>query len=129
MSNPANGKGIIAYALVDTGATDNVFPADCALRLGHNLKAVLSKTICTANNKTKAYPHTSKVEVLDVFSNGYPNKDKVLYSLPAQHIDYTEGLGQFLLGQNNFLNEFILKIDYPNKNFSIRHPLFYKKEN
>ena len=128
VTNPENGKGIIAYALIDTGATYNAFPAECASRLGHNLKSMSPKTICTANNKTKAYPHTSKVEVLGVFANGYPDKDKILYSLPEQRIDYTEGLGQFLLGQNNFLSEFVLTIDYPKKSFSIRHPFFAKKK-
>ncbi len=117
--NPSNGNSIITNALVDTGAFDSAFPAECAPRLGHDLKSVRPKIIRTSNGKTHAYPHTSTVDVLDILPDGNPDLNKILYSLPKQLIDYTEGLGQFLLGQNNFLNQFILHIDYPKKNFSI----------
>lgn len=117
--NPSNGNSIITNALVDTGAFDSAFPAECAPRLGHNLKAARPKTICTSNGKTKAYPHTSTVDILDILPDGNPNLNRILYSLPRQLIDYTEDLGQFLLGQNNFLKKFILNIDYPKKRFSI----------
>ncbi|MBN2182980.1 MAG: retroviral-like aspartic protease family protein [Sedimentisphaerales bacterium] len=122
VKNPKNGNSILASALIDTGATESAFPAKCASQLGHKLRSVPPKNIRTANRNTLAFAHTSTVEILGIGPKGHPDISKVLYSMPKQLIDYTIGLDEFLLGQNNFLNNFILKIDYPKQKLSIYLP-------
>lgn len=121
ITNPDKNCAFEVPAIIDTGADACAFPAKVASQLGHVLKSVPHKTIHTAKGPTFAYPHTTKIEILDVQPNGLP-KRKVLYTIPETTIDFTEGLPEFLLGRKEFLNKFILKIDYPNQVFSIRWP-------
>jgi hypothetical protein len=37
-------------------------------------------------------------------------------------VDFLPNLNVVLLGASNFLSQFILTIDYPNKKFSIKYP-------
>lgn len=104
--NPKNHKEINVYGLVDTGADECALPASFASLLGHNLQSVPQKRISTAGGVTIAYPHTVCIKVFD-FST-----DNVL-------IDFMPNLHIPLLGVRSFLNGFTLKIDYPNKVFSI----------
>jgi predicted aspartyl protease len=122
VSNPEKGLAVIALALIDTGAGECAFPANVAWRLGHDLYAVSPKMVHTANRQTTTFPHTSRVEVLDVELDGRPNEGKVLLAIQDQLIDYTCGLEAFLLGQRNFLGQFVLKIDYPKQRVSLRLP-------
>jgi predicted aspartyl protease len=68
--NPATGLAVEALALVDTGADDCVFPAEIAEALGHKLTSVPAKQMVTASGTTVAYPHTSKIQVLEMLPNG-----------------------------------------------------------
>ena len=122
VTNPDGGMAIITLALIDTGSTACAFPSDVARRLGHDLQAVNPKVVHTANRETTAFPHTSRVEVLGIEPDGSPNQQNVLYTEPDQLIDYTCGLEAFLLGQQNFLGRFVLKIDYPRHLISLRLP-------
>jgi len=119
--NPATKLAIIALAIVDTGADDCVFPAKSATILGHNLKAVARKPIKTASGTTYAYPHTSRVDILEMLANGMPG-NKVLHTIPDMPIDFVQGCDAFLLGVGSFLSKFVLTIDYPGQVFSIRKP-------
>lgn len=121
VTNPNTNLAIVASAIIDTGADACAFPAPVATQLGHNLTSVNPKIMNTAKGQTKAYPHTSKVEILEVQSNGAPGSN-VLYTIPDTIIDFTVGLPEFLLGCCNFLNKSILEIDYPRQVFSIRIP-------
>lgn len=114
-------KPVQFMALVDTGADDCVFPASAAQVLGHDLKSVKPKKIHGVNSAALAYPHTSTIEILGIDSVGLPTT-KVLYTIKDAPIDYLVGCQNFILGTRNFLTNFILKIDYPNQNFSIRNP-------
>jgi len=127
ITNPANGRAVITLALIDTGADACAFPAETACALGHDLHSVPYKKIHTANRETNAFPHTSRLEILDVNPDGSENKDRVLYTIAEQLIDYTEGLGAFLLGRKDFLERFVVKIDYPKQKFSLRLPETKKK--
>lgn len=108
-------------ALVDTGADECSFPAGVAFLLGHNLESVARKEVSAAGGKTWAYPHTSRVEILERQPDGRPGS-KVLYTIPDTFIDFTIGLKFFVLGTRNFLCKFVPKIDYPRQVFSIRTP-------
>ncbi|MBN1975565.1 MAG: retroviral-like aspartic protease family protein [Sedimentisphaerales bacterium] len=120
--NPANKIAVVVPALIDTGAISCAFPASCASKLGHDLRSVPHKKIITGNGVTCAFPHTSIVQILNIKPDGNPDITKILFTINEQLIDYTEGLDAFLLGQQNFLDKFILSINYPQKKLSVRYP-------
>jgi len=106
LKNPANGKQLRTFGLIDTGADDCAFPAVFALMTGHNLGAGTLKEISTGNGITNAYAHTISLEVDD-------------YKVDNILIDFMPNLNIALLGVRNFLKNFILTIDYPNQTFSL----------
>ena len=105
-TNPHTGKSISVYGIVDTGADECAFPASFAEILGHNLQAGKSKEIRTGNGTTIAYSHTVSVNI-----DGYVIKNVLIDFLPNLHV--------VLLGVKSFLNNFVLKTDYPKQVFSL----------
>jgi predicted aspartyl protease len=122
LTNPRTRQALICAAVVDTGADDCSCPADWAMRLGHNLEVVPAKEINTANGTTRAYPHTTLIEVLGVSADGRANENEVLHEINDALVDYTKGLNTFLLGRKTFLDRFTLFINYPERKLSIRWP-------
>ena len=104
--NPENQKEINVFALIDTGADECALPATFALPLGHNLQSGYQKRISIGNGITIAYSHTVCINVFNFLT------ENVL-------IDFMPNLHIPLLGVKSFLSNFILKIDYPKKTFSI----------
>ena len=104
--NPENEMTINVYALIDTGADECAVPASFASALGHNLQAGSQKEINTGNGITIAYSHTVCLKAYD-------------FSTENVLVDFMPNLYIPLLGVKNFLSEFVLKIDYPEKVFSI----------
>lgn len=104
--NPENQKVINVFALIDTGADECALPASFAQPLEHNLQAGYQKKISTGNGITIAYSHTVCIKAFN-FST-----DNVL-------VDFMPNLNIPLLGVKSFLGIFTIKIDYPNKVFSI----------
>ena len=104
------------YGIIDTGAEECAIPAAYAPLLGHNLQAGITKEISTGNGKTVAYSHITK---FDIF---HPLSGEHLYTISDTPIDFLPNLNMVLLGVNSFLSKLILKIDYPNKIFSINYP-------
>jgi predicted aspartyl protease len=118
----ADVPDILVKAVVDTGADECAFPASIATQLGHKLhKGVARKTVRTASGETRAFSHTSRVEVLAIRADGLPGT-RVLYTLPETPIDFIQGCESFLLGARNFLKPFVLTINYPAEVFSIQRP-------
>ena len=115
--NPHTGKSFNTYGIIDTGADECAIPAGYASFLGHNLQAGKTKIIGTGNGNTIAYAHTTKFEVY------HPVSGKLLYTIDDTPIDFMPNLSVVLLGVNSFLSRFILKINYPNKSFSIKYPI------
>jgi predicted aspartyl protease len=107
--NPDTEKQINVYALIDTGADECAFPASFASLLGHNLQEGQLKRISTGNGITIAYSHTTRI-IVESFST-----QDVL-------VDFMPNLNIPLLGVKSFLSNFILKVDYPNRAFSLMLP-------
>lgn len=105
--NPDAGKTIKVLALIDTGADECAFPASFAPFLGHDLQAGKPKNIGTGNGITTAYSHTSKLEIA-----GFTTQEVL--------IDFMPNLLTPLLGVRSFLTNFVLTVDYPNKDFSLK---------
>lgn len=104
--NPESNKEMNVYALIDTGADECAFPASFAPPLGHNLQAGSQKKINTGNGITIAFSHAICIKAFN-------------FSTENVSIDFMPNLHIPLLGVKSFLNNFTLKIDYPNKIFSI----------
>ena len=119
VANPHTNTKVVIQALVDTGADSCAFPADIAGQLGHHLESVPAKPVFTASGQTEAFAHTSRVDILEMRPDGLAG-DKVLYTIDDTPIDFIRGCDDFLLGVRDFLDEFVLTIDYPRQRFSIR---------
>ena len=106
LTNPENKMDYSCHAIIDTGASDCVFPDSAAYILGHVLEKGLKREVETARGKATAWAHKVCMEV-----NGY--------KVGPVLIDFIPGLKSHLIGVRSFLSKFILEIDYPNKKFSI----------
>lgn len=104
--NPENQMEINVYALIDTGADECALPASFAKPFGHHLSAGSQKKINTGNGITTVYSHTVYLKAFD-------------FSTEHVLIDFIPNLHIPLLGVRSFLNNFTLKIDYPNRVFSV----------
>ena len=124
IKNRNTADSIFAWGLIDTGADSCAIPAKYADILGHRLKAGDKLNIGTGNGSTCAYAHSTEIDILSVDNHGHVdvNPDK-LFSIPETKIHYMPRLDTILLGVNDFLNHFILIIDYPSKSFSLSHKL------
>lgn len=116
ITNPHTQQSHATYGLIDTGADECAIPAAYAPLLGHNLQAGQTKQVSTGNGLTAVHSHTTK---FDIF---HPASGEHLYTIPDTPIDFMPNLPVVLLGVNSFLSRFILKIDYPNRVFSITYP-------
>lgn len=119
--NPQTGQFLLLWGLIDTGADECALPAAYAHKLGHDLASVKPRKIGSASGAGEAFPHTTRIEVLDV------KGDKVVYTIPETPIDFVVGLGPALLGVKKFLNHFVLTVDYPGKVFSLQKKVSKKK--
>ncbi len=104
--NPENKRELNVFALIDTGADECALPASFASPLGHNLQAGYQRKISTGNGITAAYGHSILLKAFEFVSESVV-------------IDFMPNLNIPLLGVKSFLSSFTLKIDYPNRVFSI----------
>ena len=106
--NPDSGNWLNAYALIDTGADDCALPAHLAPMLGYSLRTGKSRKISTGGGIAIARSHKVRIEIPEYrFASG----DFL--------IDFMPGLAVPLLGVANFLNAFVLTVDYPGRRFSL----------
>ncbi len=119
ITNPATNDAMIVPAGVDTGADGLVMPATDAETLGHTLETTQPREVRTAKGLTRAYPHAAAIEVLSVLPSGHADESKVLYLIPETMIWLTIGQKAHLVGQGSFLSLCVLKINYPEKIFSV----------
>jgi predicted aspartyl protease len=107
--NPDGERQINVYALIDTGADECAFPGSFAPLLGHNLQAGQLKGISTGNGITMAYSHTTRIII-----EGFSTQDVL--------VDFMPNLNIPLLGVRSFLSNFVLTVDYPDRQFSLTLP-------
>lgn len=108
VANPATGRDLEVFALIDTGADECAFPASFADVLGHNLTAGTEKRIQTGNGTTVAYGHTSMIAI-DAFRTG------------PTVVDYLVNLDTPLLGARSFLSYFVVTLDYPQRTVTLEY--------
>lgn len=122
ITNPDTNSALEWPAIIDTGADACACPVQVASQLGYDLMSVKSEKVNTAKGKTNVYPHKSKLEILEVLATATPGP-KVLYTTSDVTMNFTEGLPDILLGRKQFLNKFILTIDYIRRTSSLRLPI------
>lgn len=109
-------------AQIDTGSDMCCFPSDIAIQLGHELESVEPVTIITPSGEGIAFPHTTVLEILEKEeATGEPG-ERVLYTTDEKLIHFVKNGKDFYLGVEDFLEEFVLNINYPYRIFSITHP-------
>lgn len=109
ISNPHSGMSTVAYALIDTGADNCVFPRSLAVVLGHDFdgKHVLSKSTMGVSGKTEVFLHTFDIEILT------PDRSSVFASFKKVLVACVLTDIPLLLGVADCLSHFVLTIDYP----------------
>lgn len=118
--NPHKNLFITISALVDTGADICLFPSDAATVLGHNLRSgVPGMHVAGVGGEVSTFKHTLNIEVLNTLKDGFAG-NKVLYRMSNVLLHFsTTNNSPFLLGSLDFLNKFILTVDYPKQQFSL----------
>ena len=115
--NPETGTKVNVMALVDTGADACAFPEHVASGTKHILKGVnvvnsVSSGIGGVDVST--WKHTFVIGLLD------PTFQKVIKWTDRILIDcFEHNNAPPLLGTENFLKDFILSVDYPNKSLTL----------
>jgi len=112
--NPHTGKSFKTYGFIDTGADSCTLPADLAGILGHDLKKGKQSTAETVGGEAITWLHTTTIQMLN-------NKGEQFYEICNAHVEYVENFDYVIIGVNDFLSNFRLEIDYPNKCFSLRY--------
>lgn len=121
--NPDNGrKTEPLLALVDTGSDICLFPSSVAEDLGHVLRSVDPVEITATVGKGSAFPHMATIEILQKDVNTDEPIDHVLHTIEKKLIHFVKDGSSFLLGVEDFLGEFVLKVNYPFRMFSITRP-------
>lgn len=111
--NPDNHKFFKTWGIIDTGADECAISANVAEILGHNLSKGKLKPIETASGISNAFSHITTIEVF------HPDDNILIYKFENILVDFMDGLPHVLLGVDNFLNKFILEINYPSQVFSL----------
>lgn len=119
--NPHTDLYIDVPGIIDTGADNCALPASLATLIGHNLQEGATREIITGNGTSVAYSHACRINVFDTIALLH-KKQEFVYSLSDTPIDFMPNLHCVLLGVDNFLDRFILNVDYPRQVFSIHKP-------
>lgn len=121
ITNPETGKTLNTISLVDTGASDCHIPGKAAPILGINLESSDKSKSLTGGGNTTVYLHNCIIDIYD--TREYWNKNlKIVYTIQKSKMVFVPNLHITCLGVMNFLDQFVLNIDYPNKVFSIYTP-------
>lgn len=120
--NPDNGFDYLTYGLIDTGADSSSIPDFVAKSIGHNLKNVKPERGYTADGYADIYPHTCRIEILKVNRKGIVDENKAVHVISDRLVGVLPQLPFVILGVEDFLQEYILTINYPRKIFSVRKP-------
>jgi hypothetical protein len=116
--NPHTGLHYNAWGQIDTGADMCVIPSVCAAVLGHDLEKGSEDSAGTGSGPGKLFYHTTEIEICKM-EVGVPDHKTSLISIPETQIAFMPGLQTVLLGVRDFLDIYILTVDYQAQNFSI----------
>lgn len=107
------------FGLVDTGASVCSIPAEFAPLLNHNLRRVPAATIQGAGSVTQGFPHTVRIQVLAMSLYGKVNYAHCVFDTGVISVHFVPKLPYVLIGVKDFLDHFVLTVDYPQQTFSL----------
>ena len=109
ITNPHASLSAVVYALIDTGADQCAFPESLAVELGHDFRGdgVLAESTLGVSGDTQVFMHTFDVAIL------VPDRSAVFASFQNILVSCVPTEIPALLGVNDCLNQFVLTIDYP----------------
>lgn len=119
--NPGTNLVWPTWALVDTGATSCTIPGHVATVIGHNVVGPPDARGETGGGRDDIYLRTCRIEIFEMRSTGFVTNN-VIITIPNGPVAVLPNLRVVLLGVDDFLEEYVLTIDYPRQVFSIRKP-------
>lgn len=121
--NPANGFEFSTWALIDTGADATVIPAYIANQLYHDIthKDVITDRFWGMGGTSMVYYHTFRLNIFKSNSDGIVSNEKAIKARKRLYA-VEKTLRTMVLGESDFLNRYIITIDYPKKILSLRKP-------
>jgi predicted aspartyl protease len=124
LENPENGLRFQTWALIDTGADHIVVPSVIAELLGHNIHhKKVKKSVCQgAGGRAQTFYHSFRMFVLQIDNKGIIAPNKAAIKIPKREFAVIQNLPIMLLGVRDFLEKYVLTIDYPQKTFSVKSP-------
>jgi hypothetical protein len=114
-------KSVIAYATVDSGADNCVFPASIGLALGIDLPNPRSSLFSGSRDEPQvAYYEQIDVTILPMESQQIPaDQEPLSFPLYAGFCDTLEHVGMGLLGQAGFFSRFDVRFHAAMRYFEI----------
>lgn len=117
--NPHSGLSIRTWGVIDTGAKTTLIPKGIADDLKHDWQKGVAVKGPTAGGELRAYQHTFEIDVLGMDVQGKVDEGIVEAVIPRQQIPVAD-FQMVLVGVKEFLRNYILEIDYPQRVFSLR---------
>ncbi len=107
-------------AKIDTGSDACIFPFDVLYDLGHKLRPnEEAMSIGSTTGTGKGYSREVMLDILETLPDGSAGS-KVIYNLPKVVVYFVwNNKNQFLLGAKDFLDHFVLTLDYKKRSFSL----------
>ena len=121
--NPKNQEVYSTFALLDTGAVYTAIPGFIAEDLGHDIKKVKPKEVYGITGKTLSYPHSFIIEVLsqNPEATNSATECKLVHRM-RKKVEVMENLGITVLGAWDFMHKYIITVNYPGLDFSVKSP-------
>jgi hypothetical protein len=122
--NPENGFDYSTWALIDTGADTTVIPEDIAKTLYHDVRNPRAKRDKTfgIGGEVDVYMHTFSIKILFSDPAGKIDHNRVAIKIPKRTFAVVPNLHIVILGEQDFLKNYVLTINYPRQIFSIKKP-------
>ena len=113
--NPQTNKTYKTFGIVDTGASKCVIPSSIAGILGYDITNCKEELVITGSGQS--YAHCLNTSM--IIRHPINPDNNIILTINNALINYMPNLNIVLLGIDEFLSKFVLKIDYPNKVFSL----------
>jgi hypothetical protein len=113
--NPQTHKPYKTFGIIDTGASKCAVPALIAGILGYDTTNCKQEPVVTGSGQSYAYCLTTSM----IIRHPINPDNNVIFTIDNVLINYMPNLNIVLLGIDEFLSNFVLKIDYPKRIFSL----------
>ena len=123
LCNPANGFEFETWGLIDTGADSSVVPENIAKILYHDIRNAKAEREVNfgLGGAVAVFMHSFDIHVRATDKKGKITS-KIAAKMTNKKIAVAPKLHTVILGESDFLKNFILTIDYPNRVFSLTIP-------